>query len=234
MTKKRFSNFPGKHIIKINTKTGRQLRTIAKGKGLRRYYELKKAELVALLLEQSAEEMPTSPQRASGKEKMRALPIKIISSPQEMDEFEKEEMKKSRSVVKNRLNKWYDWLVDYVPKPIKSAVSKASSRAKNSILGLYDGAKKTLKDIVQKEAEEEQQQEEHVDLTPYKQKRALKGAYRSFAVPGVPMTDIDSYFDQTKPHIKTLIENQLKEMGPAKIIMTLWVRWKKPIMPLIE
>ena len=53
-------------------------------------------------------------------------------------------------------------------------------------------------------------------------------------IPGPPKTDIDSYFDQTKPHIKTLIENQLKEMGPAKIIMTLWVRWKKRIIPLIE
>ena len=53
-------------------------------------------------------------------------------------------------------------------------------------------------------------------------------------IPGPPKTDIDSYFDQTKPHIKTLIRNQLKEMGSAKIIMTLWVRWKKPIMPLIE
>ena len=83
-----------------------------------------------------------------------------------MDEFEKKEMKKSRSLVKNRLNEWYDWLVDYVPKPIKNAVSKAFSRAKNSILGPYDGAKKTLKDIVEKEAEEEQQQEEEdVDLT---------------------------------------------------------------------
>ena len=54
-------------------------------------------------------------------------------------------MKKSRLVVKNRLNEWYDWLVDYVPIPIKSAVSKAFSRAKNSILGLHDGAKSTLK-----------------------------------------------------------------------------------------
>ena len=53
-------------------------------------------------------------------------------------------------------------------------------------------------------------------------------------IPGAPKTDIDSYFDQTKPHIKTLIKNQLKEMGSAKIIMTLWVRWKKRIMPLIE
>ena len=33
---------------------------------------------------------------------------------------------------------------------------------------------------------------------------------------------------------RSLIKNQLKEMRSAKIIMTLWVRWKKHIMPLIE
>ena len=96
-----------------------------------------------------------------------------------------------------------------------------------------------LKDIVKKEAEKEQQQKEEpqekdIDLTPHKHERALKRAYRSFVIPGAPKTDIDSYFDQTKPHIKTLIKNQLKEMGSAKIIMTLWVRWNKPIMSLIE
>ena len=144
-------------------------------------------------------------------------------------------MKKRRPVVKNRLNEWYDWLVDYVPKPIKNAVSKAFPRAKNSILGLYGGAKKTLKDIVEKESEEEQQQEEQdADLTLHEHERVLKGAYRSFVIPGAPKTDIDSYFDQTKSHIKTLIKNQLKEMGSAKVIMNLWVRRKKRIMPLIE
>ena len=44
-----------------------------------------------------------------------------------------------------------------------------------------------------------------------------------------PKTDIDSYFDQTKPHIKALIKDQLRKMPSAKIIMTLWVRWKKPL-----
>ena len=140
----------------MNTKIVRELRSISKNKGLRGFYKLKKADLLALLLEQSSEEMPTPPPRASGKEERHPLPVKIISSPQEMDEFEKEEMKKSRPMIKNRLNEWYNWLVDYVPKPIKNAVSKAFSRAKNSILGLYGGAKKTLKDIVEKEAEEEQ------------------------------------------------------------------------------
>ena len=51
-------------------------------------------------------------------------------------------------------------------------------------------------------------------------------------VPGTPKTDIDSYFDKTKPHIKTVIEDQLKEMGSTRIIMTLWVRCKKPVKSL--
>ena len=59
-----------------------------------------------------------------------------------MDEFEIEAMRKGRPVVKNRLNEWYDWLVDYVPKPIKIAVGKAFLKVKNSILGLYDGTNK--------------------------------------------------------------------------------------------
>ena len=53
-------------------------------------------------------------------------------------------------------------------------------------------------------------------------------------IPGTPKTDIHIYFDQTKPHIKTLITNQLKEMVSAKIMMTLWVIWKKPINLIID
>ena len=51
-------------------------------------------------------------------------------SPQEMDEFENEEMKKSRPVVKNKLNDWHVWLVDHVPKPIKNVVSKKNFKVK--------------------------------------------------------------------------------------------------------
>ena len=61
-----------------------------------------------------------------------------------MNEFEKEEMKKSRSLVKNKLNKWYNWLVDHVPKPIKNTASKKVLELKNSMLRLSDGVKKTL------------------------------------------------------------------------------------------
>ena len=67
----------------------------------------------------------------------------VSTGHQEIDKFEKEEMKKSRPGVKNKLKEWYEWLVHYVPKPIKNTAGKAFLRAKNSILGLHDGAKKT-------------------------------------------------------------------------------------------
>ena len=153
--------------------------------------------MVALLIEQSAEEMP-KPAPRSKQKKRRS--VRIIPSPQE----------------------------------IRNAASKASSRVKNSILVLHDSAKKPLKGYVEGEARKENQEEEDVDLTPHEHERALKGSYRSFMIPGTPKTDIDSYLDQTKPNIKTLIKNQLKEMRFAKIIMTLRVIWKKPIRLLID
>ena len=160
----------------MNTKTVHELRSIAKDKGIHGYYKLNKNDLLALLLEQSAEEMLAPPPRGKGK--------------------------KRRSVAS---------------------------------LELHDVAKKTLKGDVEDEAERENEgEEEDVDSTPHEHERALKGAYRSVVMSGTPKTDIDSYFDQAKTHIKTLIENQLKELGSAKIIMTLWVRWKKPIKQVIE
>ena len=51
----------------MSTKTVRELRSIAKDKGLHGYYRLKKDDLVALLLEQSAEQIPPPPPRARGR-----------------------------------------------------------------------------------------------------------------------------------------------------------------------
>ena len=76
---------------------------------------------------------------------------------------------------------------------------------------------------MESEAEKENQ-EEDVNLKVHEHERALKGAYRSFVIPGAPKTDTDSYSDQTKPNVKTLIEDQPKELWSAKVIIMLWVR----------
>ena len=95
-----------KPMIKMNTKTVHELRDIAKDQGLHGYCKLKKADLIALLSKESTKEMP--PPRTKGKKGRSVLPVKIIPSPQEMDEFENEEIKNCRPVVKKKLNEWYD------------------------------------------------------------------------------------------------------------------------------
>ena len=104
-------------------------------------------------------------------------------------------------------------------------VRETASLLYNRMVENMEYGQETLKDIVEKGAEEEQQQEkeEDNDLIPHEHESAIKGAYRSFVIPGLPKTDIDSYFDQTKPRIKTFIQNKLKEMVSERIIMTLWV-----------
>ena len=54
-------------------------------------------------------------------------------------------MKKIRSVAKNNLIEWYDWLVDHVPEPIKNAASKKKVGLENNTLRLYDGVENILK-----------------------------------------------------------------------------------------
>ena len=87
------------------------------------------------------------------------------------------------------------------------SVRETASLMYNRMVENMGYGQERLKDIVEKEAEEEQQPEEDVDLIPHEHETALQGAYRSFVIPGLPKTDIDSYFDKTKPHIKTLTKN---------------------------
>ena len=61
-------------------------------------------------------------------------------------------MAKRRRVVKSKLSEWYNWLVDFVPEPIKSAINKGFSTVKNIILNLYNGSKKSLKYTMEKKA----------------------------------------------------------------------------------
>ena len=50
----------------------------------------------------------------------------------------KQEISKSRPQVKTKLNKWYDWLINRVPKPIKDGASKAFKTFKDKVMGLYN------------------------------------------------------------------------------------------------
>ena len=102
----------------MNTKIVRELRRIAKDKGLRGYYKFKKDDLVALLLEQSAEEIPAPPptSRGEGGGRRPIVPVKIIPSPQE---------------IKNATSKAFS--------KVKSSILELHDSAKKTLTGGVDG-----------------------------------------------------------------------------------------------
>ena len=98
-------------------------------------------------------------------------------------------------------------LVDYVPKPIKNAAGKAFLRAKNSILGLCDGVKKTLK-------RNQKQAKDNTDLTTHENEGDLDDNYIRVEMPfNTLMTelfegsDTNDLIQRILAHIKTQTEN---------------------------
>ena len=96
-----------------------ELKSLTGDHGLRNYSRMRKAELVALLQnslppgQSHSSTSPTPPTQTWDPIDDRK-PRK--PSPQEMNIFEQQEMSKSRPQVKTKLNKWYDWLINHVPK----------------------------------------------------------------------------------------------------------------------
>ena len=86
-----------------------------------------------------------------------------INNPtlQEMDVFERQEMAKNRKVVTSKINKFYNWLINFVPEPIKDKASKTYKLMKSKILGLYKSVGHTDQTV----KEETRQEIEEGDLT---------------------------------------------------------------------
>ena len=137
-----------------------KLKALARERGSRGYSQLRKAELIALLLPapptrpavpppppqaqvQSVRFKPDRTQRAPAPQRPRQPELlrqldERQPSPQEMNIFKQQEMSKSRPQVTTKLNDWYDWLVNHVPKTIKDGASRAFKASKDRIMGLYN------------------------------------------------------------------------------------------------
>ena len=119
-----------------------ELKSLARDRGLRNYSRMRKAELVVLLRNNGIPESPRAPTPRTRPPPPSQTWEPIDDrrprkpSPQEMDIFEQQEMSKSRPQVKGKLNKWYDWLTNHVPKRIKDGASRAFKTFKNKVMGL--------------------------------------------------------------------------------------------------
>ena len=205
-----------------------ELKSLARDRGLRNYSRLRKAELVALLQnnpppgQSRASAAPTphtrplpSPQMATWEPIDDRKPRK--PSSQEMDIFEQQEMSKSRPQVKSKLNKWYDWLINHVPKPIKDGASKAFKTFKDKVIGLYNRVTGSAGNETRIKGPE--------PFKPIELEQAFGGAYRSYRVNGRPKIDVDTFFNRKRKELIGLIKRELKTRTSARIQTTAWIRF---------
>ena len=134
-----------------------------------------------------------------------------------MDIFEQQEISKSRPQVKTKLNKWYDWLINHVPKPIKDGASKAFKTFKDKVMGLYNR--------VTGSTGNETRIKEPRPFKPIELEQAFGGAYRSYRINGRPKIDVDTFFNRIRKELIELIKQELKTRTSARIQMTAWIRF---------
>ena len=134
-----------------------------------------------------------------------------------MDIFEQQEMSKSRPQVKTKLNKWYDWLLNHVPKPIKDGASKAFKTFKDKVMGLYSRVTGSTGNETRIKGPK--------PFKPIEPEQAFGGAYRSYRVNGRPKIDVDTLFNRIRKELVELIKLELKTRTSARIQTTAWIRF---------
>ena len=203
-----------------------ELKSFARERRLRNYSRMRKATLVALLQKSGTPEGPRAP-APHIRPPPPPPPTRTWEpiddrkprkpSSQEMDIFEQQEMSKSRPQVKTKLNKWYDWLINHVPEPIKDGASKAFKTFKDKVMGLYNRFTGSTGN--------ETRIKEPKPFKPIELEQAFGGAYRSYRVNGRPKIDVDTFFNRIGKILIELIERELKTRTSVRIQMTVWIRF---------
>ena len=170
-----------------------ELKSLARERRLRNYSRMRKAELVALLQNNPPPAPRTRPSPPPPPPQTWE-PIDdrkpMAPTQQEMDIFEQQEISKSRPQVKGKFNKWYDWLINHVPKPIKDGASKAFKTFKDKVMGLYNR--------VTGSTGNETRIKEPKPFKPIELEQAFGGAYRSYRINGKPKIDVDTFFNRIR------------------------------------
>ena len=141
-------------------------------------------------------------------------------------------MSKSCPQVKNKLNDWYDWLVNHVPSTIKDGTIKAFKTFKDKIMGLYNRvtgstANQTHLKGSWRPLGPASLSAKPAPFNPIVLEQAFNGAYRSFKVNGRPKMDVDMFFNRIRKGLIELIKRELKTRTSARIQTTTWIRFTR-------
>ena len=211
-----------------------ELKALGRERGLRGYSRMRKPEIIELIRNNQQSWAPDIPPRPNQTQSVRfksdrpRQPRQPRRAPtqQEMDIFEQQEMSKSRPQVKNKLNDWYDWLVNQVPKTVKDKASRAFKIFKDKIIGLYNGITGSAGNqapMVQWSTGAEHPASR--ELEPIELEQAFNGAYRSYRINGRPRMDVETFFHRIRGDLIDLIKRELNDLNSARVQTTTWIRF---------
>ena len=179
------------------------MKALAKEKGIKGYYRLRKAELIKALTPVND---PSQPQNIIDQPIPEIdIPILKPSKPTNLSKVSqlKNLASKAAKPVKSEINKFADRLLSQVPEPIKKTVNERVNSLKEKVNGIF----KRYDNL----------------LTPKEYKRAIKGYFKTFRVNGVDGMDEKTFINSVKPKVLNLI----KSKGSIKVKFILTVRFTK-------
>ena len=116
----------------------KELKALAKERGIKRYYRLRKAELIEILGVQAPPKIMEEPVHEINKP---------VLSPTKMENRSRVSSlavlaKKQADSVKKAINKFADWIINLVPEPIRRTVNTAVENLKKKIKEIFENKKK--------------------------------------------------------------------------------------------